>query len=320
MLQNNISDRYNEDEMGSSLYGTIEKGEIQYSPDNNSFTIEENEEVQASNNDDHQKYKGENEATTSDSDDGNFFDNAADETAQLKLIQDMNEEALVLYVCDGVSDGERMHHVVCFDKIKYWYVQAEFIKFNIEFSYKNAKKRVPYVIENLSEHKLREEYSPTNQLVQSKSSNYPQTRIYTVITTSKINPDAELQIELARFTKKFKGLLSSSTTPSPGRRFMNFQLNSGNERILTGCKKYMGDDNTAVEDIVNNELIELGKLTHKYNYGNTLDKALPDYYIKKFLEDYLNATSWDSLSEAVKRTCYKNYPARQPPNWNHIRI
>ena len=58
-------------------------------------------------------------------------------------------------------------------------VQAAFTKFNIEFSYKSAKRQVPYVIENLSEHKLREEYSPTNQLVQNKSANYPQTRFYT---------------------------------------------------------------------------------------------------------------------------------------------
>ena len=101
---------------------------------------------------------------------------------------------------------------------------------------------------------------------------------------------------------------------------MNFQLNSGNEGILNGCKKYKGEDNIAVEDIVNNELIELGKLSHNYVYGNTLDKALPDYYIKKFLEDYLSATSWDSVSEDVKRTCYKNYPARQLPVWNNICI
>jgi hypothetical protein len=320
MLRNNISVRYNDYEMDSSVHGTIEKGEIRYSSDGNSFAEEASKEEQTNTDDEHQNHKGENEASNSDSDDGNFFDNAADEKEQLKLIQNMNEEALFLNVCGGVSDGERMHHVVCFDKIKYWYVQAEFIKFNIEFSYKNANRQVPLVIENLTEHKLREEYSPTNQLVQSKSGNYPQTRFYTVITTSKINPNAELEMELKRFTKKFKGLLSGSTTPSPGRRFMNFQLNSGNERILTGCKKYMGDDNTAVEDIVNNELIELGKLNHKYDYGHTLDKALPDYYIKKFLEDYLNATSWDSVSDAVKKMCYKNFPARQLPNWNHIRI
>ena len=63
----------------------------------------------------------------------------------------------------------------------------------------------------------------------------------------------------------------------------------------------MGDDNTTVEDIVNNELIKLGKLPHKYVHGNNLDKTLPDYNIKKFLEDYLNATSWESVPEAVKK-------------------
>ena len=273
----------------------------------------------ANTNDTHQNYQGEMEVHNSDSDDGNFFNNAADEAEQLMMIQNMNEDAIVLYASDGVSDGERFHHIVAFGKMKLWYVQAEFIKFNIKFSYTNAKREVPYVIDNLSEHKLREEYSPTNQLLQNNSNNYPQTRFYTVITTSKINPRAELENELRRFTKKFKQLLSDSTTPTPGRRFMNFQLNSGSERILNGCKKYMGDDNIAVEATVNNELIELGKLPHRYIYGETFDKTLPDYNIKKFLEDYLNATSWESVPEAVKKICYKNYPTRQLPNWNNIR-
>lgn len=264
--------------------------------------------------------QGEVEIIDSGSEDGNFFNNAGDENAQLRLIQDMNEDAVVLSVCDAVTDGERMHHVVLFSKLKTWYLQVEFVKFHIEFSYQNNNRQVPYVFENLSDHKLRQEYSPTNQMVQGSSSNYPQTRFYTVITTSRINPRAELEAELKRFTKKFKLLLSSATIPTPGRRFMTFQMNSGSERILNGCKKYMGDDNTVIEDIVNNELIELGKMPHKYVYGLTLDKALPDYNIKKFLEDYLNATSWESVPEAIKKICYKNYPARELPNWNNIRI
>lgn len=264
--------------------------------------------------------QGEVEVIDSGSEDGNFFNNAGDESAQLKLIQDMNEDAIVLNVCDAVSDGQRMHHMITFSKMKTWYLQPEFIKFNIEFSYKANKIKVPYVFENLSDHKLRQEYSLTNQMVQGTSSNYPQTRFYTVVTTSRINPRAELEAELKRFTKKFKLLLSPTTIPTPGRRFMTFQMNSGSERILNGCKRYMGDDHTTIEDIVNNELIELGKMPHKYVYGNTFDMALPDYYIKKFLEDYLNATSWDSVPEAVKKICYKNYPARVLPTWNNIRI
>ena len=140
----------------------------------------------------------------SDSDDGNFFNNEQDERKQLESIRDLNEDSLILYVCDGVSDGDHMHHVVIFDKIKYWYVQAAFVKFYIEYSYKNAKKKIPFVFQNLAEHKLREEFSINNAFVPNKSSNYPQTRFYTVVTTTRINSGAELDIELRKFTKKFQ--------------------------------------------------------------------------------------------------------------------
>ena len=213
-----------------------------------------------------------------------------------------------------------MHYVVIFDKIKYWYVQASFVKFYIEYSYKIAKREIPLVFQNLSEHKLREEFSINNTFVPSKSNNYPQTRFYTIITTSMINSDAELDNELRRFTKKFQQLLSVSTKPTPGHCFMNFQLNSGYDRILNGCKRYMENDISVIEDNVNNDLIELGKLPHKYVHGVTFDKTLPDYNIKKFLEDYLNATSWESVPEAVRKICYKNYPGRKLPSWNNIRL
>ena len=94
-----------------------------------------------------------------------------------------------------------MHYVIIFDKIKYWYVQASFVKFYIEYSYKIAKREIPLVFQNLSEHKLREEFSINNTFVPSKSNNYPQTQFYTIITTSMINSDAELDNELRRFTK-----------------------------------------------------------------------------------------------------------------------
>ena len=162
------------------------------------------------------------------------------------------------------------------------------VKSNIEFSYKKLGKRVPYSIKNLSEHKLRVEYNANNDVVTARGRNYPEVRWYTVITVSRINPNEELEIKLMRFTKKFQQLLSDKAKPSPGKRFMNFQLNSGNDAILKGCMKYMGDDHTAIEDTVNTELIELGRQPHKYHYGETLDKMLPDYYIKKLLEDSIS--------------------------------
>ena len=80
----------------------------------------------------------------------------------------------------------------------------------------------------------------------------------------------------------------------------------------------MGNDDSVTEDNINNNLINLGKLPHKYVHGVTFIKTLPDYNIKKFLEDYLNATSWESVPEAVKKICYKNYPVHKLPSWNNI--
>ena len=45
---------------------------------------------------------------------------------------------------------------------------------------------------------------------------------------------------------------------------------------------------------------------------------MADYYIKKVLINFLGATSWDSVSEEVKKVCYKDYPRRSLPDWHRI--
>jgi hypothetical protein len=80
----------------------------------------------------------------------------------------------------------------------------------------------------------------------------------------------------------------------------------------------MGDNDNLVLERINNELIELRNKPHKYSLDETLDKFLPDYYIKKFLQDFLNATSLDKVSKKVKKICYKGYPNCQLPNWDQI--
>jgi len=132
----------------------------------------------------------------------------------------MNEDALILQVCKGVSDGERLHYVVSFPKIKAWYLQAKMVKSNIEFSYKKLGKRVPYSIKNLSEHKLCVECNANNDVVTARGCNYPEVRWYTVITVSRINPNEELEIELMRFTKKFQ---LYAAAPSFSEIFMNWE-------------------------------------------------------------------------------------------------
>ena len=43
----------------------------------------------------------------------------------------------------------------------------------------------------------------------------------------------------------------------------------------------MGQDENIIEPKISAKLIEMGKKAHKYRFNVTLDKFLPNYYIKK---------------------------------------
>jgi len=95
-------------------------------------------------------------------------------------------------------------------------------------------------------------------------------------------------------------------------------VNSGSDKITDGLKKYMGQDESIIADKINSELIDLGKKPHRYEYKQTMDRFLPDYYIKSFLQDHLNSTSWESVDNRTKKACYKGYPKYKLPDWNKI--
>ena len=255
----------------------------------------------------------------SDSEDDICFDNADDEKEQIARIKDLNEDVVELSVCKGISDGHRLWYVIGFPKLDLWYLTHKMVKENFSFSFEKADRPIPKYVEYLSDHKLRVEYSISNEFVPNRGKTYPETRWYTLISVSPVNPQKLLEKELKSFSKHFSKLLRHDARPTPGRRFMNFMNNSGDERILKGCMKYMGDDLAVIEDRINTELIDFGKKPHKYQFGLTLDKFLPDYDIKKFLQDHLNATSWESVNEKVKKACYKGYPNRSLPAWDKIR-
>ena len=63
-------------------------------------------------------------------------------------------------------------------------------------------------------------------------------------------------------------------------------INSRSQSILNGLKKYMGDEKDVIMSVVNTELIELGKKTHVYCHGQTMDRFMADYYIKKVLVNF----------------------------------
>lgn len=251
------------------------------------------------------------------SESGDFFQNAGDEKEQIKRLEDMNDKALVFFASDPMYDGQKNITVVEIPEFK-WYQKAQCHRENVSFSYKKQNRTIPACIKYLDEHKLRVEYSPNNEMVKRKDKEYPTTRWYTVIFTNPIAHDQDLLRELQRFTRLFKQLNSAEASPSPGRRFMNFVSHAGFTPILNSLKGYMGEDENIVESKVNAELIEMGKKAHKYRFNATLDKFLPDYYIKRILQDHFHATSWDTVSEKIKRVCYKSYPNRELPVWDQI--
>lgn len=248
-----------------------------------------------------------------------LFNNADDEKEQIEHIKEMNENACIFRVCTPIFDGERNYTVVGCPKFN-WFEKALGHKATVEYSLTKKNRVIPDSIKNLKEHKLRVEYSPSNEVVQARGRNYPDTQWYTVIITSPIAHDDELLRELKRFTALYQRLNSPDTRPTPGRRFMNFVKNGGYESILNGLKRYMGEDENVIENNVNSDLIEMGKKPHRYLFNQSMDGFLPDYYIKKILEEHQHAVSWESVSENVKKICYKNYPAQQLPIWENIRI
>ena len=140
-----------------------------------------------------------------------------------------------------------------------WYQKAQCHKENVSFSYKKQNRSIPACIAYLDKHKLRVEYSPTNEMVKRREKEYPSTHWYTIIITSPINHDQDLLRELERFTRLYKQLNSAETNPSPGRRFMNFVSHAGFTPILNSLKNYMGHDENIIESKISAELIEMGK-------------------------------------------------------------
>lgn len=256
----------------------------------------------------------------SEEEDDDFYNTSAEDVAaQKQRFAELNENALEINVTKGVYDGSRYFYVVGFgDTI--WYNSSKQMKVHLEMLHEKKGVTVPSSIQHLSEHKLRVEYSDSNQMEIPTGKKYPKSRWMTVIAASPVNPEDDLNRELKKLSKHFKKLLGSNLVPSPGMRWMDYTQSSGNTRVIEVCKSYMGDDDNVVIDRVNKELIDMGNKPHRYTYEETMDKFLPDYYIKRFLQDFLNATSWDSVNEKVKKICYKGYPNRKLPDWDKITV
>ena len=139
-------------------------------------------------------------------------------------------------------------------------------------------------------------------MVYPPAKTFPKSRWMTVIETSCIQPQEEFMRKSKKLSKYFKRLHKTTLKPSPGQRWMNYSLNSGQNRVIEVCKSYMGDDDTVVIDCINAEMIDLGNKPHGYSLDETLDKFFPDYYIKYFLMNSLDATSLGLSQQQCKDT------------------
>jgi hypothetical protein len=306
--EESIEESSSDEELVGDNTGGVESDEESKSSSESSSVSEEKTK---------EKGKQFEKSINSDEESDSFYNTTSDDIVkQQEKYASLNDNSLNFLVTRGISDGERNFHVVSMGDTV-WYNSVNPIKVNLEMMYEKRNVQVPYFVEHLGEHKLRVEYSATNEMDKG-GRKYPITRWMTVIATSNINPKAELMSELRKLSKHFKKLHSANLKPSPCDRLIDYLNNSGKTRVIDGCKKYMGDDDNVVLERINTELIELGNQPHKYSLDETLDKFLPDYYIKKFLQDFLDATSWDTVSDKVKKICYKGYPNRQLPNWDKI--
>jgi hypothetical protein len=198
-----------------------------------------------------------------------------------------------------------------------WYYLVDQFTAPLKTLYAENNMRIPPVISNMTEHKLRVKYSTTNEKKTRDNATYPETRWYTIVPLNPVNPEGHLDTQLKTLTHLFKQALEPRPHITPGRRFLTFIENSGKDAVLRGCK-YMGDLG-AIEKQANAELIKLGKREHVYVKNCSLDGFWPDINIKEFLENYLNCSSWDDVSENVKKVCYQHYPARRNlPNWDYM--
>ena len=189
----------------------------------------------SSNEEDGYQTPGKTEATDEDDDEDDLFaDGGGDQNETKKAFKSLNKDSLEIYISKPISDGSdesKVHYVITFGPHKCWYNTSLFFKTQLGALYERKDRHVPETIQNIDEFKLRVEYSQSNEQVIGKGKSYPKVRWYTVISVDAGDPD-KLTMELTRLSKHFKSLHSEKLIINPGRRFMNYVLNSGAENIL----------------------------------------------------------------------------------------
>ena len=84
------------------------------------------------------------------------------------------------------------------------------------------------------------------------------------------------------------------------------------------CLNKGGGDADKAATIMTDEIDAHFKDGYELLYDVPLNKFMVDWDIKRFLQNYLRATSWEDLSEDDKKKCFRDYPRKSLPDWGGI--
>ena len=96
----------------------------------------------------------------------------------------------------------------------------------------------------------------------------------------------------------------------------NSQADKG---LYNWCVRVKGGSDPAVAArVMTKEIDEHFSGGPAFHYDVALDKFMVDWDIKQFLNEHVGINSWDDLDEAGIKSCFRNYPKRDLPEWQLI--
>ena len=136
------------------------------------------------------------------------------------------------------------------------------------------------------------------------------------------NDDAESFVELfEKRLKFFYDVCKKRKTNAIGMNALQFiqNLPTGDD---AGLGKWVLDradrDVDKAAKLIADDIDDYYGGGYSLQYDVSLNRYMVDYDIKMFLTTYIGIASWDDLSEADKKKCYRDYPKKLLLKWNTI--
>lgn len=273
------------------------------------------------------KKKGKDAEILVDTDDSgdDFSFGGEDMMGQMaKAAKEANTGSVEIFLTPTVQDphtGKSFKIVTFADKKGCFFNKAQVVQAAVRaaFKKKNALKPMPSWIDSIHDINIRAEPHGLDSKYK-RSSNGKTTQVWTMIFETDTTKEAQLMSDLRHAIKMMFHVYQPRDKNPCGKICMT---------ILRNTQKLEGVHKWAIREFKTDDEAEkvLGEMMEGYfKHGPSfvhdchLDQFMVDSDIKEILENKLSATSWDDVSDEMKRICYKNYPNRTLPVWNDIRV